>query len=331
VQAIPVVDGSQISEARRAASQQASALGFDATNTGRVAIVATELATNLIKHGGGGELLVGSHQDEGNASVELIALDRGRGITDLQTCLADGYSSTGTAGHGLGAIKRLSQLMEVVTWPGLGTAILARVGPGTAAAVAAADDWSGAVSVPMPGQDVCGDSCMALAAANGRTLLVVDGLGHGPDAATAAGETVRLFHRHHSAQVPQLLELLHVGLRHTRGAALAVARIDVGAGKVSYGGIGNIAGAVTNGDEVRRMVSMNGTAGLNARRFQAFEYPCRDLLIMHSDGLMTNWSLNRYPGLQRAHPSLVAAVLYRDFSRRRDDVTVLVAHCRTST
>ena len=328
---IAVVEASQIAEARRVASKQATVLGFDETEVGRVALVATELATNLIKHGGGGEILIGDHQDARGSAVEMIALDRGRGIVDLQACLADGYSSTGTAGHGLGAIRRLSQLMEVVSWPELGTAILTRVGPDPGTATSPDQlDWSGAVSVPMPGEEACGDSCVALGGVNGRSLLVADGLGHGPEAAAASNEAVRLFQRHQGLPVPQLLELLHAGLRHTRGAALAIARIEVGANKVVYGGIGNIAGTLISGTEIRRMVSLNGTAGLNARKFQAFDYPGHDLVILHSDGLMTNWSLNRYPGLQCAHPALIAAVLYRDFARRRDDVTVLVARCRTS-
>jgi anti-sigma regulatory factor (Ser/Thr protein kinase) len=331
VQTITVIESSQIAEARRAASEQASVLGLDSTEVGRVAIVATELATNLIKHGGGGEILIGDYQDARGSAVEMIALDRGRGISNLQACLADGYSSTGTAGHGLGAIRRLSKLMEVMSWPELGTAILTRVGCNAGSVVQPdAADWSGAVSLPMPGEEVCGDSWMALNAVNGRTLLVVDGLGHGPEAATAATEAVRLFQRHQSSDVPQLLELLHAGLRHTRGAALAVARIDASARKVVYGGIGNIAGVLISGIEMRRMVSLNGTAGLNARKFRTFDYPCHDLVILHSDGLMTNWSLNRYPGLQGAHPTLIAAVLYRDFARRRDDVTVLVSRGRAA-
>ena len=106
---------------------------------------------------------------------------------------------------------------------------------------------------------------------------------------------------------------------------MAIARFDRGAQKVSYGGIGNISGVILKGTAVRRMVSLNGTAGHNARRMQVFDYPCRNgLVILTSDGLTSGWSLARYPG-EHAHPSLIAAVLYRDFARRRDDVTVLVA------
>ena len=328
MQALPIVESSQIAEARRTATQLAAALGFDATAAGRVAIVATELATNLLKHGGGGEILLDHYQYAAEPAVEMIALDRGRGIADLQACLRDGFSSTGTAGHGLGAIRRQSDLMEIATWPGLGTAILVRVARQQGSlALQDTPHWHGAVSVPMPGEQVCGDSCMALDTSVGPTLLVADGLGHGPEAAIAANEAVRLLQRYPSAQVPQLLELLHAGLRHTRGAAVAVARFDAGARKVIYGGIGNVAGALVDREQMRRMVSLNGTAGLNARKFQAFDYPATPLIILHSDGLMTQWSLNRYPGLHNAHPTLIAAVLYRDFARRRDDATVLVMRC----
>jgi hypothetical protein len=131
--------------------------------------------------------------------------------------------------------------------------------------------------------------------------------------------------------VPTLLDYIHGGLRSTRGAAVSIARIDPANDKVIFGGIGNVAGVIA-GSSARRMVSFPGTAGHNARKIQAFEHPFPDgFVILHSDGLGTSWSLDRYPGLSRAHPTLVAGVLYRDFSRRRDDATVVVAARETLT
>ena len=128
----------------------------------------------------------------------------------------------------------------------------------------------------------------------------------------------------------EILDYLHAGLRATRGAAVAVARFHLEQGKVVYGGIGNIVGVVAASSGTRRMVSLNGTAGHMARKVQTFDYPYHDgVVVMCSDGLATNWSLERYPGLLQAHPSLVAAVLYRDFGRLRDDATVLVASAVT--
>jgi hypothetical protein len=75
-------------------------------------------------------------------------------------------------------------------------------------------------------------------------------------------------------------------------------------------------------------VSHSGIVGHSAaRRFQQFDVPCPPgaLLVLHSDGLGSRWDLARYPGLPLRHPGLIAAVLYRDFARGRDDVTVFVA------
>jgi len=49
------------------------------------------------------------------------------------------------------------------------------------------------------------------------------------------------------------------------------------------------------------------------------------MLVLHSDGLVSHWSLDAYPGLAARDPSLIAGILYRDFTRGRDDVTVVVA------
>jgi hypothetical protein len=78
---------------------------------------------------------------------------------------------------------------------------------------------------------------------------------------------------------------------------------------------------------LQRMVTHNGTVGHVARTIRPFSYACegRPLLVLASDGLGTAWSFDRYPGLAHRHPALIAAVLYRDFDRGRDDVTVLVA------
>jgi anti-sigma regulatory factor (Ser/Thr protein kinase) len=324
--AFPITETSQIADARRQALALGEAGGLDETDCARGGIVITELATNLLKHGGGGELLVALCDGAGGTGLELLALDRGPGMADVGSCLADGYSTSGTRGHGLGAVVRQSQSLEIVSWPGRGTAVLARLTKARPRTEPVRPDW-GAVSVAKPGEDACGDAWSAQDTAAGRTLLVVDGLGHGSEAAQAAMEAVRIFHRNSNRPVPELLDYLHAGLRSTRGAALAVARFDADRRKVIYAGIGNISGVIVADGSVRRMISHNGTAGHHARKIQAFEYPFDGgLVIMHSDGLSANWALESYPGLAAAHPTLIAGVLYRDCRRQRDDATVLVAN-----
>jgi anti-sigma regulatory factor (Ser/Thr protein kinase) len=300
--------------------------GFGATDSGKVALVATELATNILKHGNGGEILVGPFGEGTDGGIELIALDKGPGIANVAASLADGYSTAGTAGKGLGAVARQSHFVDIASWPGTGTAVLARLKPGQPPEGSGDTSRTGAVSVPMHGQEVCGDSWSVSVGPDEMTLLVADGLGHGPEAAEASVEAVRLFHRFSGHRAPMLLEYIHGGLRATRGAAVSVARFQPASGKMIYAGVGNVAGVLAANGDLRRMVSMPGTAGHNARKIQAFEYPfAGGLVILHSDGIASSWTLERYPNLAARHPTLIAAVLYRDLTRHHDDATVLVA------
>jgi anti-sigma regulatory factor (Ser/Thr protein kinase) len=325
---IAVTETSQVAQARRWAAAVAQRAGFGEEDAGRVSIVATEIATNLVKHGSGGEMLAGIYEDPTGHGIELIGLDKGPGIHNVQACIEDGYSTAGSSGNGLGAIFRQSHFADIASWPGLGTAVLARLEPGRPPALQRAPFplW-GVINLPKPGEEVSGDSwCIDTASARQHTLMVVDGLGHGPEAAEASVEAVRIFQRGKEHPVRNILENIHLGLRSTRGAAVSVARIDLDHETVLFGGIGNVTGVIVAGGQTRRMLSHNGTAGHNARKIQDLSYPfANGLVILHSDGLGTSWSMDRYPGLAAAHPTLVAAVLYRDFNRGRDDVTVLVA------
>jgi anti-sigma regulatory factor (Ser/Thr protein kinase) len=322
---LAIHEESQIADARRQVTALARQQGFNDEDAGRVALVATELGTNLTKHAVQGEILASAYEDDGENGIALIALDRGPGIVNVRACLADGYSSAGTGGHGLGAIIRQSKFVDIVSWPGVGTAILALIGAGEsnrASSLPRSAIAFGAVSIPKEGETVCGDSWAIDRDGATTTLMVADGLGHGPDAAEASVEAVRLFRRFHSHQVPALLDYVHGGLRATRGAAVSMARYDPQSGQVVFGGVGNVAGVLSVRTELRRMVSMPGTAGYSVRKIQSFQYPFTGgLVILASDGLSTTWTLQKYPNIEAADPTLIAAVLYRDFGRRRDDIT----------
>jgi anti-sigma regulatory factor (Ser/Thr protein kinase) len=325
---LPVREQSQVGEARRVAKRSAARLGLDAVMAERAAIVATEAGNNMVQHASGGDLVLRGFGYPEAAGLELLALDRGRGIPDLKRAMQDGYSTSGTAGQGLGAMVRLSSEFDIYSVPGRGTAVLARVGPPVAEA--ACDP--GVVCVPMGSEPRSGDGWAVARPGEPALFLVIDGLGHGPAAAEAAQIGAQAFRAHAALPLTALAERIHAALRSSRGAALAIAELPPGDGMMRWVGIGNIAGAVVGGTEVRRLVSMPGIAGQVARTIQAFEYRWsrRNLLVMHSDGLTSHWALDAYPGLTLCHPSLVAGVLHRDFTRGRDDATVLVAR-RTGT
>lgn len=324
--AFEVTETSAVAEARRIATSLCASLGMTETVTGRVAIAATEMATNLLKHGGGGEFLASIFADDSGTGLQMLALDKGPGMTDISACMRDGYSSAGSAGSGLGSIRRLSDVFDIASWPGKGTAVLSRIFLGGAPRPPKAPDWAG-VCLPMRGETANGDGWAAYRHDGNISVLLADGLGHGPSAAQASRAATVLFATIHKLGLPEIASRLHDALRPTRGAAIAVARIAAGQRNVEFIGIGNIAGTMIAAGQVRRMVSHNGTAGHNAHKIQSFKYDCAEppLVVMHSDGLGTSWALDRYPGLMLRHKALIAGVLYRDFYRGRDDVTVAVA------
>src|SRR5882724_7931777 len=111
--AIPVEDEARVSEARRVAQAIASELKLSEQMHSDVGIVANEIATNVLKHGRKGEVHIYPCLQPGCSGVDIFSIDRGPGMSDTDACLRDGFSSAGTAGTGLGAIRRLSQEFDI--------------------------------------------------------------------------------------------------------------------------------------------------------------------------------------------------------------------------
>lgn len=325
---LEIAEDSGVGEARRIASGFANQLGMNEVDVGRVAIVATELSRNLCKHAGGGVMLVGLFEDETGAGVECLALDTGPGIADIDVALRDGYSTAGTSGAGLGAVRRLSHAFDCYSQPGKGSVFMARLQAGAPRPeIPPARYVWGAVRLAKRGEDACGDSWSAKRHGEDLSVLLVDGLGHGPLAADAAQAAILAFESGRGRADAETIERLHRALRPTRGAAASILSMPGASDKVTFIGVGNVLGVVASDLETRRMVSFNGTLGHTLKSVRTFVYPTSGdtLAVLASDGLGTHWSLGAYPGLSRRHPTLIAAVLYRDFDRTRDDVTVVVA------
>lgn len=329
--AIAITEPSQTGEARRSALALADRLGFPETERGKVGIVVTEVASNLVQHTQGGVLLLRAIEQPSGLGIEILSLDKGPGMISVDECLQDGFSTAGTLGNGLGAIHRLSDFLDIYSLPGKGTALLAHLWstPSSHATAILANSplTIGAVCVPKASEEVSGDSWATYVEHPRTLLLVVDGLGHGPAAAIAASSATRAFEDHSHRSPQAIVEAAHAALRSTRGAALAIAEVDCEQQSVRFAGVGNIAASIFSATHHHNLVSYNGTVGHEVRKIQEFTYPWypNGLLIMHSDGIGTQWRLDRYPGLSQKHPSLIAGVLYRDFNRERDDVTVVVA------
>ncbi len=322
---IEVTEPSQGGEARRRATTLATSLGFSTERAGKVAIVASELATNLLKHAtDGGEILLSTIERGNERGIEVVAIDSGPGIANLAEALRDGYSTSGTLGTGLGAVSRLAEI-DVHSAVGEGTVVLGRLWRDSPAH----DDEISLAGVCVPWADAeeCGDAWAATRHEHRLGLVLADGLGHGPLAALASDAAVRVFREHPESSPSEHIHAMHAALRPTRGAAVAVLEADLRSGVIRFAGVGNIAAAIVDNGDSHGLVSSNGTVGHFLRTVREFEYdlPRSATLVVASDGLRSRWRLDRYAGIGRRDPAIAAALLRRDFDRTRDDVTVIVA------
>jgi anti-sigma regulatory factor (Ser/Thr protein kinase) len=319
---LEVTSQTDVADARRRTIAIASTLGFDETISGQAAIAVTEAATNLLKHAGRGELFVGVNA--GNASgLQIVAMDRGRGIRDIPASLRDGVSTSGTSGNGLGAIKRLATTFDLYSVVGTGTVVSAGFYSERRHLPLVAG-----LSIPAPREVHCGDAWAVWSAGELTSVFVSDGLGHGRDAAVASTAAVSAFLRNAERSAEDVISAVHDALKSTRGAAVAIAEMDRRRGIVNYCGLGNISAVLVKPDGgEQHLVSLAGIAGHVARRLQRFSQPWLpgQILLMHSDGIGSHWTLANYPGLSSRQPGVIAGVVARDHRRGNDDATVVVA------
>ncbi|GGZ43997.1 ATP-binding SpoIIE family protein phosphatase [Streptomyces bluensis] len=340
---VPVHDSTRVRDVRVATEEAAARAGLDEDRTAGAALVATELATNLLKHADGGRILLDlvdsalvAPGQEPTPVVQILAVDHGPGMHDMVTALRDGYSTTGSLGAGLGTCRRVADDFDLHSVPGRGTVALARIGArrgrsGTAGRPALPSVRAGGVNVPFAGAEYSGDAWAGIRSGTRVTLMLADGLGHGPDAARASSAAVEELRR--SADLPpaEILRQLDGALRDTRGAAVAVAQLDVAAGQLHFAGVGNIGARLCRGDRWQHLLSHPGIVGAHqsARVPQhrvGWEDDC--LLVLHSDGLPSRWSPGPAAHSPFLDPAVVAAVIVRDASSSarpvRDDTAVAV-------
>ena len=309
---------------RLAAPRRAAPRGWVLTSSarGETAIVVTELGTNLLRHAQHGEIVL-RPQPEDEPTLDVIAWDHGPGIVDQARARGDGFSTSGGMGTGLGAIERLSAAFELQASPGQGTVIAVRLGD------SGLPEQIDGLVLPIAGEEVSGDAWAHVREGEIATLLLADGLGHGAEAARAATAATRALRP--GVDPVELLQRMHDALRATRGAAAAVARLNLSTGSLRFAGVGNIATTIVTDRGMKSLASMNGTVGHRVAKFRSDDVQLDPgaLLVMHSDGCKGAWNLLDYPGLRRRSPLVVASVLVRDFERGRDDVSVVVARVAT--
>ncbi|HET6735433.1 SpoIIE family protein phosphatase [Mycobacterium sp.] len=194
-------------------------------------------------------------------------------------------------------------------------------------------EWA-AASRPVGGEEVCGDQPVAVDVLGGGALFgVIDGLGHGAAAATAATSAAGVINRAAGEPLNVLIDLCHRQLATTRGVAMTLARIDFGAETMQWAGVGNVAANLLvrapSGVESRAGARLaGGIVGYQIPDISPPEnIPIRPgyLLVMASDGIAEGY----LDGVDfTASAAMLAETILREHGRETDDALVLVARHR---
>lgn len=325
-EAIAILDDASISVARELVRKLGSETGLPLQVIESAATAATELARNHLVHARWGRLAARPIERRGVPGLELIAADRGAGLAD-PTAALDGAGSTGGGlGSGLAGVQRLMDELDFDIRLDEGTCIWARK-------FAGAVPYRSQVAIlgrPCEGERESGDDGVFVRHGDTLTMGVVDGLGHGILARDAAAPAAALLRRRAELDPSAVLAEVDVALRDTRGAVMAVARMDWSSSELAHAGVGDVHTHLYRPRECRRFSPVAGVLGPPDQRRRSCvveREPLQDhdVIVMFSDGLTTRVDISEDLQLLRRHPIVIAARLLERFGRSNDDALVLVA------
>ena len=303
--------------------------GFTPVRVGEIDIIVSELTSNLVKHAGGGELFYRLHESLGVWTFEILCTDKGPGIENVTQMMRDGASTTKTLGQGLGALQRLSDFFQLYSLRGWGTIVYCKVVSVRPPLISPPKNVFDikAVCVPKAGESVCGDGYCIKRFPEETHVFMGDGLGHGEKAHDAIAAACESFNACGEITPVEIIRFIHASVKRTRGLVGTVAVLNHTQKQWQICGVGNISTRLYSGLMFKHYLAYNGIIGLNIPgTMQSFTMPAENnhMLMMCSDGLRTRWDLSRYNGFNRYDPTVVAAMLYKDFVRGTDDASVLI-------
>lgn len=305
----------------------ATASGFDDIKVGKVDIIVSEITSNLSKYANGGEVLIGLGADQYGAFVEIVCIDNGPGIPDLGRVQSDGYSSTSTLGHGLGSVKRLSDVFDIFSLKDWGTIIFSRVYRDELPHFRQKRIECNGVNIPKTGEHLSGDGYCFAVMKDGFRVLIADGLGHGVEAHAAVIKAADAFLSCEDESPTETLRFIHSRIRKTRGIVGAIIRYTQSTRQWKFVSVGNIAIRWLAPLGNRNHIAYNGIIGynipgsMNDQLLSQEDYP---QIVACSDGIRSRWDFTRFPTVVQHHGTIIAAALYKEFARGTDDTSIIV-------
>jgi anti-sigma regulatory factor (Ser/Thr protein kinase) len=321
-----VTDRSYFAILKKEIHALAATAGFMARKIGEIDIVVAEIVSNLAKYAVDGELLVKLVEEEGAQGIELISIDKGPGMGDVQRMMADGHSTANTLGHGLGSIKRLSDKFQVYSLKGWGTILCSVIfNKPLPARLKPRNVEIRSLIVPKPGEAACGDGFCCKETKDYIKLFLGDGLGHGKNAENAVQNAIEAFKIYPDHSPLENLRFIHREVKKTRGLVGTIVTFDKKAKTWRICGVGNILTKLLGPATSKTYVAYNGIIGLNVPNTmtdQEIPYEKGQQLVMCSDGIKSRWDLFRYPNIMRYDLTIMEAALLKDFARNTDDMSI---------
>lgn len=327
---VPTKNESSLVVLRSKLFAAANRLGASDLKRENMQLVASELATNNIKHANG-RGMIQIWQQPGQV-LDIFSIDYGPGIADLVQAEQDGYSTANTFGKGLGAIRRLSDEVHVYTqistgeqmtkWSG--AAFLARFHLGSNQT--RLGDGVGLYSRSLSDSRHNGDRIYLLRHGEKLRWLHLDGLGHGAEAQIATSNLA--MHVAHCEGLESMLEGANRQLVATRGAVAVACEMDISRRNLKLLGVGDMHAHLYDHEEMKHISFVPGILGREHRTTEPLHtsFARRGLVVTASDGIRRNWDVGNFPGLFNQHPQLIAYTLGNIMGRVSDDQSIFVAH-----
>ena len=327
---ISVSQAGDVIVAKRTALEMSKEAGFDETSGQEIGLAASELATNLVKHAAGGTILISIGPDErGRGGIRLEAVDQGPGIRDVERAMADGFSTAGSLGCGLGAVNRFMDDFDISSSvvPPRGTRVVAgrwvRTSP-TPGFQSPLDVGSAARA--HPGLDLNGDALVIKHSETVSLVAIIDGLGHGQFAHRASSTAAQYITNHFEQPLADIFRGVSRACRATRGVVMALARFDRQPPQLTFASVGNIEARILNSPQPIALRLRRGIIGLNAPNplINTYDWTSQNILVMHTDGLSAHWKWNDFQALAEGRASDLAQAMLRKLAKDNDDAAVVV-------
>ncbi len=326
---LDILHRSDVALARRAAKELAAVLGFDEKACEEVSLAVSELASNLVKHAGGGTLQLTPLTSEGRIGIRIESIDTGPGIADVEQAVADGFSTASGLGYGLGAVNRLMDTLDITSRqePSAGTRIVCTRWIREYQPSAEPCPLSfGAATRGHPAMTVNGDAFVIKRWGEHALVALIDGVGHGPPARQAAQTARQYIETHFDRSVEEVFRGVAASCRATRGVVMALARFDWMRARMTFAAVGNVEARVFGAADPVNFVVRRGILGVSVVNATVTHHRWETdwIMVLQSDGMKTHWQWEDFPELATAPASLAAWRLVAALAKDDDDATAVV-------